>query len=123
MTKYDPQTQMAAPPAPGDTQQIQPQYEMTMDHFSYDREYLDQFLPEDIVYITSLRHPYSRLKSALYFRGLYKALEGSTLHPVGRFLDMPEVRLRDILKGKYLIFWPKRHFNGICTGSKSESWH
>ena len=90
MRRYGTETQMAAPP--GDTQQTEPQYEMTMDHISYEREYLEQFLPEDTVYITSIRDPYSRLKSALYFRGLYKALESSTMHPVGKFLDMPEVR-------------------------------
>ena len=73
---------------------------MTLDHLEYDYTFLQQMLPEDTVYLSTLRQPLSRLKSSLYFRGLYKALEDTDEDPVLKFLSMHDV---------YKDWWSQNH--------------
>ena len=66
-------------------------YEMTLDHMEYGKEFLRPMLPSDTVFISTLREPMSRLKSSLYFRSLYKSLENTDEDPVLKFLSMHEM--------------------------------
>ena len=84
---------------------------MTFDHLDYDKEFLQPMLPTDTIFLSTLREPLSRLKSSLYFRGVYKALEKSDEDPVLKFLSMHEV---------YKNWWSQYHMYQFLKLPKKE---
>ena len=84
---------------------------MTFDHLDYDKEFLQPMLPADTIFLSTLREPLSRLKSSLYFRGLYKALEKSDEDPVLKFLSMHEI---------YKNWWSQFHVYQFLKLPKKE---
>ena len=53
-------------------------YDMLMDHVIYDRKFLLQFMHSDTQFVTSVRHPWTRLNSHLnFFTHIFKGSENT----------------------------------------------
>ena len=64
-------------------------FNILVDHAVYNREALSKTMPEDTVYITSIRHPYSQFKSMMRYYNLAKivGLPANNTDPVKTYLN------------------------------------